>query len=247
MLLPTFRNYIHLAATFLIVVTCIRHSVQQDDESSTTSTSTTPASTMLASPRLSLSSPRRVPPSTPQRLSFSSPQRVSFSSPRDPSSSTPFFNQSMVPFPVGPPSLDPVSGVQCLHIPSRAFSRLSTEILHEVTFHHPGPPPDIQPFAAYGHAPYWFLNKGAGWEVRIIPDVGLSYNNLVGWWPGLRQSVIRIVVACVDKYGLGGRQRFVWRNSVDFTNPDTRIEVQVWRGATQLPVNQPPQKFCVIC
>ena len=133
-------------------------------------------------------------------------------------------------------------------MPTIAFSRLSTDILHAVTFVHPGPPPEIQPFAAYGHESYWFLNQGTGWEVRIIPEVGLSYNNLVGWWPGLRQSVIRIVVQCVDRVGMGGRQRFVWRNSADFTNPDTRIEVQVWRGATQIPPPvKKPQNFCVIC
>ena len=163
-----------------------------------------------------------------------------------PSPNTPFYNRSQVPFPIGPPSLDPISGVQCIHIPSPRFSRLSTEILYAVTFHLPGPPPDIQPFAAYGQEAYWFLNKGTGWEVRIIPEVGLSYNNLVGWWPELRQSVIRIVVQCVDNVGMGGRQRFVWRNSVDYTNPDTTIEVQVWRGVTQIPVKK-PQNFCVIC
>ena len=156
---------------------------------------------------------------------------------------TPFANLSRVPFPA---SLDPASDVQCMHLPSVAFARRATEMLFAVTSVHPGPP-NFEPYAAYGQQSYWFINNGHGWEIRIIPEVGLSYNNLVLWWDmQLRQSVIRIIDRCVDRLGKGGRQRWLWRNSVDWMNPDTRIEVQVWRGNTELPVKQ-TQKFCVIC
>ena len=145
-------------------------------------------------------------------------------------------------------SLQRETDVQCIHIPTSTFARKATEMLLAVTSVHPGPP-DFQPFAAYGEKSYWFLNNGHGWDIRIIPEVGLSYNNLVLWWDlELRQSVIRIIDRCVDRKGMGGRQRWAWQNSDNFLNPDTRIEVQVWRGTTDVPVRPRPNKdFCAIC
>ena len=132
------------------------------------------------------------------------------------------------PFKNSEPALDATSKVNCyLSIPSETFANSASQIYVAVNDPLPGPP-QFQPFAAYGKTPYWFLNEEKGWEVRITPEIGLSWINLGQWWEmELRQSVMSIVQKCVALSGVGGRQRWRWHDSDNSMNPDTKITVEV--------------------
>ena len=176
------------------------------------------------------------PPRQSRNLTFLDTLRNQFSSGRR---YRPFVNSE--------PGLNATSKINCyFSIPSRSFASSAPQIYVAVNDPLPGPPP-FQPFAAYGKTPYWFLNDETGWEVRITPEIGLSWINLGQWWDmDLRQSVLGIVQQCVARTGVGGRQRWSWHDSDNSMNPDTRIMVEVLRADAD-ELGRPSRGICGIC